>query len=202
MSDKPTWPVGLYAPGSDLCVCQQCGKPHVADQQSQHCAECTIQRLFRAMVSAAVANYLKAEDAWLDLCEKSDRTSPLDCPDMALITSAELGRYMRLAAPVLTQAEIDVIAERKRQISAEGWTPEHDDEHDMGEMATAAACYADRSGGLTLRGLPRRWPWHRDWWKPSNPLTLEPSRRDLVKATALLIAEIERRDRKAVLDPL
>jgi hypothetical protein len=32
-------------------------------------------------------------------------------------------------------------AERERQV-AEGYTPEHDDEHDGGEMALAAACYA------------------------------------------------------------
>lgn len=37
------------------------------------------------------------------------------------------------------------------------------------------------------------WPrsWSRAWWKPKNP------RRDLVRAAALLIAEIERLDRRA-----
>lgn len=33
------------------------------------------------------------------------------------------------------------------------------------------------------------WPWSREWWKPKNP------RRDLVKAGALIVAEIERLDR-------
>jgi hypothetical protein len=36
---------------------------------------------------------------------------------------------------------------------------------------------------------PARWPWSQDWWKPTNP------RRDLVKAGALIAAEIERLDR-------
>ena len=41
-----------------------------------------------------------------------------------------------------TQAASDVLAERARQIAAEGWTPEHDDEHDGGELARAGAAYA------------------------------------------------------------
>lgn len=35
------------------------------------------------------------------------------------------------------------------------------------------------------------WPWDWAWWKPKNP------RRDLVRAAALIIAEIERLDRAA-----
>lgn len=35
-----------------------------------------------------------------------------------------------------------IAAERTRQIEREGYTPEHDDTHDGGELALAAACYA------------------------------------------------------------
>ena len=35
-----------------------------------------------------------------------------------------------------------IAAERQRQVDVEGWTPAHDDEHDEGELAIAAACYA------------------------------------------------------------
>lgn len=42
----------------------------------------------------------------------------------------------------MTTAARDVLAERQRQVSAEGWTPEHDDEHRSGDMARAAASYA------------------------------------------------------------
>ena len=35
-----------------------------------------------------------------------------------------------------------IAKERQRQVSVEGWTPQHDDEHKDGEMAIAAACYA------------------------------------------------------------
>jgi len=37
----------------------------------------------------------------------------------------------------------------------------------------------------------RTWPWAEKWWKPKN------ERRDLVKAAALILAEIERLDRAA-----
>jgi hypothetical protein len=82
----------------------------------------------------------------------------------------------------------EIIAERERQKSAEGWTPEHDDEHSDGSLAMAAACYAgDRR--KWNKAAPVNWPWGDDWWKPKNP------RRDLVRAAALIVAEIERLDR-------
>lgn len=84
----------------------------------------------------------------------------------------------------------DIRAERCRQIHEEGWEEEHDDNHTRGELADAAACYADT---VTTRHPPSRWPWERQWWKPSGN-----RRRDLIKAAALLVAEIERIDRAAV----
>jgi hypothetical protein len=89
----------------------------------------------------------------------------------------------------------DVVAERRRQIEAEGWTTEHDDEHADESMALAAACYALPSslrsvGPSPIRGdTPTFWPWAGHWWKPRT------RREDLVRAAALLLAEIERIDR-------
>lgn len=80
----------------------------------------------------------------------------------------------------------DVLAERQRQISVEGWTPEHDDEHSFEEMAFAASCYACADEG---EAPPAVWPWDWKWWKPKG------RRRNLVKAGALILAEIERLDR-------
>jgi hypothetical protein len=91
----------------------------------------------------------------------------------------------------LGDAARDVIIERQRQMSVEGWTPEHDDEHEIGELARAAACYAANATGFRLQSRLNIWPWDREWWKPTTP------RRDLVKAGALIIAEIERIDRAA-----
>ena len=83
---------------------------------------------------------------------------------------------------------IELIAEeRQRQITAEGWTPEHDDEHDNEQLAQAAACYAMPP---RLRG-PLPWPWDADWWKPGDRI------RELTKAGALIAAEIDRLQRAA-----
>lgn len=80
----------------------------------------------------------------------------------------------------------DVLAERRRQIEAEGWTPEHDDQWRHGALAKAATCYA------SVHPLAASyWPWDLKWWKPSD------RRRNLVKAGALILAEIERLDRAA-----
>ncbi|MDG3878090.1 hypothetical protein L5B10_29760 [Pseudomonas aeruginosa] len=104
-----------------------------------------------------------------------------------------------LEAPVaqagqMPQAWLDVQAERRRQITAEGWTPERDDEHSHGQMARAAACYAlagssAPSDGTAALLVSLAWPWDEQWWKPST------ARRDMVKACALALAEIERLDR-------
>jgi hypothetical protein len=109
----------------------------------------------------------------------------------------------------MPKAMNDVIAERERQQAAEGWTPEHDDQHGCGELVHAACCYAkqaaERAWLLDHKGveayrqdpLPSEWPdsWAEEWWKPKNP------RRDLVRAAALLIAEIDRLDRIALKTP-
>lgn len=119
------------------------------------------------------------------------------------------GRFEELPAQpvasisVLSNACADVIAERRRQVEAEGWTPEHDDrEHWLGDLALAASVYARYGvGDVVIRSRhpagrpPKKWPWADEWWKPSTP------RRDLVKAAALLLAEIERIDREAARRP-
>ena len=98
----------------------------------------------------------------------------------------------------MSNAIDDVVAERQRQVVAEGWTEKHDDQHSDGELAQAAACYAVFSAfsqhyrTVTKAEPPIYWPWDLSWWKPKNP------RRDLVRAAALLIAEIERLDRAAL----
>lgn len=90
----------------------------------------------------------------------------------------------------------DIREERVRQMHVEGWTPKHDDKHARGEMAAAAGCYAivagssDRSRAQFPPATPYpEWPWDRKWWKPKD------RRRDLVRAAALIVAEIERLDR-------
>lgn len=118
----------------------------------------------------------------------------------------------------------DVANERTRQVVVEGFSPATDDRQHPGTLAQAAACYA-RFAGLVLtgdhlrsyrggvmprvdehggiygerapaevpevdRGVPPEWPFSRAWWKPRIP------RHDLIRAIALLVAEVERIDRR------
>ena len=102
------------------------------------------------------------------------------------------------ARHALTPAARDVLAERQRQISAEGYNPDHDDEHSDGSLSVAAACYAlanvpgARPGTLSARYLAAWVGWGAGWFKPSN------RRRNLEKACALLLADMERIDRAAI----
>lgn len=98
----------------------------------------------------------------------------------------------------LSSGAFQIAAERIRQINEEGWTPEHDDGHDLAQMAIAGLSYASvaasqvrlRDGCITGT-LPTYWPWSQDWWKPSpDPI------RNLVKSGALIAAEIDRLQRK------
>ena len=84
----------------------------------------------------------------------------------------------------------NVDAERCRLAFTEGYTEDHDDQHVNGELALAAMVYAC--------------PAHVYQWLVSNDIRLWPfegepkfknRRRDLERAAALLIAEIERLDR-------
>ncbi|BAO58551.1 hypothetical protein [Pseudomonas phage KPP25] len=119
----------------------------------------------------------------------------------ASVLATEL-RDMLAAAPgtEVPQAWLDVQAERRRQVTAEGWTPEHDDAHACDEIAAFACFYA----------MP---PAARDWDASSTgygdtlgeaivPEGWEPKtgdrRRELVKAGGLILAEIERLDRAAM----
>lgn len=90
--------------------------------------------------------------------------------------------------------------ERRRQVEAEGWTPEHDAEHSLGELAWAARVYVMEAlaqiRGETLLSTQSAvwagWPWRTDdgvadGFKPSDDPV-----RNLVKAGALIAAEIDR----------
>lgn len=84
----------------------------------------------------------------------------------------------------------DVLAERRRQVEAEGFAPEQDDGYTRNELADASASYAlcaGKPGSQTTI-----WPWGPHTFKPSAD-----RRRDMVKSVALGIAEIERLDRAA-----
>jgi hypothetical protein len=91
------------------------------------------------------------------------------------------------------------VRERMRQIVEEGFDFEGDLKNDAGELASAGASYAlaaadklhpmsQGDGGYDEGDPPRSWPFDASWWKPTTP------RRNLEKAVALLLAELNRMD--------
>lgn len=93
----------------------------------------------------------------------------------------------------------EIYEERVRQVHGEGWSPAHDDGHDKGELAMAAACYAASETLYVEQSYHDRtvfrdlWPWSVEWDKRRK----HTRRRRMVIAAALIVAEIERLDRAA-----
>ncbi len=104
-----------------------------------------------------------------------------------------------------------IAEERRRQVGREGWTPEHDDQHENEELAWAAVCYAapadiQAEGRVPLRcgcrevGCPcdpggfgtTEWmdPW--PWEEAADKRGEHDRRRRLVIAGALIAAELDR----------
>lgn len=108
------------------------------------------------------------------------------------------GTKIRHEGPYRSEGVMRIQEERRRQIEEEGWTPEHDDQHDAGQLAIAAACYL-------VEGLPNiklgeeiqrehgrftieAWPFGARWDKRKKHDRI----RRLEIAGALIAAEIDR----------
>ncbi|HFH4072957.1 TPA: hypothetical protein ACGJ06_002258 [Pseudomonas aeruginosa] len=115
---------------------------------------------------------------------RTEYTTSMEATEQVLLAAREL----LAAAPgkEVPQAWLDVQAERRRQITAEGWTPEHDDLYCAAELPRAAAAYILNGANDEA---PAIWPFSAKWWKPRD------ARSNYVRAGALILAEIERLDR-------
>jgi len=94
----------------------------------------------------------------------------------------------------------EILAERTRQVEKEGFSEEHDDRHDGGELAAAAAAYAMAPYPIYLKtdladgvGFKDCFPWGPGY----DGRKKHSYKRCLVIAGALIVAELERigRDR-------
>lgn len=86
----------------------------------------------------------------------------------------------------------DVLGERLRQLQHHGYTHEHDAALLPHALTLAAIAYATHAAQVDIgveRDAEKLWPFAPDKWHPST------SRRQLIKAAALLVAEVERMDR-------
>jgi hypothetical protein len=88
-----------------------------------------------------------------------------------------------------------IAAERRRHVTEEGFHPAHDDSthstkpdpHGLTHAAEAYAAASNDPGKFPKSGPPQQWPWDHNGWKPASPIRM------LVKAGALIAAEIDRR---------
>lgn len=101
----------------------------------------------------------------------------------------ELGQV--LVVDSLSPAFMDVLAERRRQVAEEGYSPESDAELTDYQLPRAAACYVLAASGVARHKATLFWPF-------AQPMKVaEQRRRNLIKAAALILAELERLDRDA-----
>lgn len=106
--------------------------------------------------------------------------------DRSVIYAVPMGSLSNSEKP----SGVDLIAaERQRQISAEGYTPDHDAEHISGELLTAAVCYLRIrcQNPWVKQTTSPEWPFEFAAWKPTADQV-----GNLVKAGALIAAEIDR----------
>lgn len=123
------------------------------------------------------------DEAMKEMAAAAERGPMPDIPDEAFLF------------PVTGGAAL-IADERRRQIEVEDWTAEHDEQYTQDELVRAAMCYANpphlRMSRLRRTGEPLDWPWAEWHWKP----TPDDRVRELVKAGALIAAEIDRLQRK------
>ena len=125
---------------------------------------------------------------------------------LADLTEAEFREFHAGALSARSQAEPDgaaqIVAERRRVVTAKGYDAAHDDQHVHGELLDAARCYANQGrtsfqpftykyGADAGALLDQGWPWwtgdEPEGWKPAgNPVE------NLAQAGQFIAAEIDR----------
>jgi len=139
-------------------------------------------------VSITDINYWCSLHGWLWIQDQQDREAyelifpgKITSKQVAALRDLPPGIRVTLRSNIESPGVAMVADERQRQISDEGYTPEHDDRHDREELARAAAAYA----------VPTHpWPWHSDGDRRSRHAG--DRLRQLAIAGALIAAEIDR----------
>ncbi|PPU15573.1 hypothetical protein XacyCFBP2565_07045 [Xanthomonas arboricola pv. corylina] len=145
----------------------------------------------------------------LDKWEDRHSGEPVDCSfnfnpkghDMGCAIDAAIrATHPQPAAAILSTGVQAIAEERARQVQVEGMTPEGDAGYRYGQLAWAAVAYLQlsamelRDGGrahIATASPPACWPWDASWWKPRDV------RRDLVRAGALIAAQLDAIDQQA-----
>jgi len=135
------------------------------------------------------------EDAIKILADWKDKQPAYQGEDARSVHYARNRAALEMAIEALSGCELvgsakGVLIERQRQITGEGWSAWRDDEYKNGELAKAAAMYAIASH-RSPTWVARNWPGAERWWKPKT------ERQNLIRAGALILAELDRIGRLA-----
>lgn len=179
----------------------------------------------RAIVESAIQNYHKHLWALVRWCRRVGKDA-VDLERILAVGSTVANeiwaRYSKMEIPPIARdGAIKICLERRRQIEAEFYTPEHDDDHHYdGSLAWAAVCYAaptlvyrrkEYANGISFEdpfpwpatGADKRFQFALERGEaptnvtPCNNRLSDEQRVDLLtKAGALIAAEIDRLERK------
>jgi hypothetical protein len=182
----------------EFTYCAYCGQeypladPECADKVGAHIAACEKHPMRQ------VEKQLAAAQARLGNCEDGRAYADgkrLEAENQLAAARARIEALEGVLAE--TTGVSRIAAERTRQMEAEGFSLDHDDQHTDGELALAAAAYAipAECRDFAENGTPFPFPdtWSPEWWKPSVDRV-----RELTKAGALIAAEIDRLVRRAL----
>lgn len=123
----------------------------------------------------------------LEVLSKSDAVWISETPQQTAEREKEVAKELGTYGHHLRVLN-DVLSERARQES-KGYDEEHDDRYTTNELARAAIVYALSGDGVKTSLGRKMYPW------PEGTFKDEGRRANLIKAAALLVAEIERMDR-------
>lgn len=167
-----------------LGKCVKCGLALI-DQRAEKSKEIErLQNLLQAAVDAGDGLHKRLEDKTAEceyVTEQINRLREFAGDNLPSDACAEDVVDYCLGRPTgSTSPGVDLISdERYRQVDDEGWSEEHDARVNYsGQLTRAASCY--------LSGEKEGWPWAKVFWKPTT------RQRDLVKAGALIAAELDR----------
>jgi len=138
------------------------------------------------LANAAQDDHINQQQNRIDQLESKSAESGRRLYQYSMEPGEAERRIAELESRTGTIAIHDVIAERQRQQTVKGFSVEQDDTYVGFQLSAAAICYIEPMEAESY------WPadWHDDSFKPTD------TRRNLIKAAALIIAEIERLDRQ------
>lgn len=144
---------------------------------------------------SAFDNVKKFLETWISFDEHVAKTKTKLSLMGTSIMSDDLKGLLDSGMTVYPHKDVlaDIAFERWSQIMDHKFDADHDDKYKHNELGRAAACYAVGVRSIFDAWNQSRsiWPWEPKWWKPNRTNR----RKDLIKAAALIVAEIERLDR-------